>query len=74
MIIRVESDSGDPTYDFFLVSDDEKVSPTQALEQVARAIKSVKAEYPEEYTIEDLWEALPDGIEPANILTCSEDW
>ena len=74
MIIRIQSDSGDPQYDMFVEADDEKFSPADALNAVASAIKQVKAEFPDDYQFEDLVGAFPDGITPAEILTAREEW
>lgn len=74
MIIRIQSDSGDPQYDMFVEADDDKFSPTDALDAVANAIKQVKAEFPDDCQFGDLVDAFPEGITPANILTAREEW
>lgn len=74
MIIRIQSDSGDPQYDMFVEADDEKFSPADALNAVAKAIKQVKAEFPDDHQFEDLVSAFPEGITPAEILTAREEW
>jgi hypothetical protein len=74
MIIRVASDSGDPLYDFFVEADDSVYSLVEAIDKVDAAIRQAKTAHPEDYQFEDLVDALPEGIRPANISTANEEW
>ena len=76
MIVCIPSDSGDPTYDLFVTVDRDKFTAVQAFDAIKKAVEDTKAARPDDHMVEDLWERLPDGIEPCDnpFLMAPVEW